>query len=183
MCREFHDFSHEVSPNMMKIDRDHPPEPPHVETLPHAMGERGRLSARSYDSSSPPEPADKNGYRDSGWAGKGDQCCICSTGWLVCIYWSVSHNTINPWPIQVIYAVQSTPGRFARLVSMTVKHRDRDTQWRFRRWWMRREATEQGDGRSEGPTFGRVWRARQPPSRLGRAGGRQYKRYLHRLQK
>ena len=67
-CREFHDFSHEVSPNMMKIDRDHPPEPPHVETLPHAMGERGRLSARSYDSSSPPEPADKNGYRDSGWA-------------------------------------------------------------------------------------------------------------------
>ena len=71
MCREFHDFSHEVSPNMMKIDRDHPPEPPHVETLPHAMGERGRLSARSYDSSSPPEPADKNGYRDSGWAGEG----------------------------------------------------------------------------------------------------------------
>ena len=67
-CREFHDFSHEFSPNMMKIDRDHPPEPPHVENLPHAMGERGRLSARSYDSSSPPEPADKNGYRDSGWA-------------------------------------------------------------------------------------------------------------------
>ena len=59
---------------------------------------------------------------------------------------------------------------------MTVKHRDRDTQWRFRRWWMRREATEQGDGRSEEPTFGRVWRARQPPSRLGPAGGRQYKR-------
>ena len=48
--------------------------------------------------------------------------------------------------------------------------------------WMRREATEQGDGRSEGPTFGRVWRARQPPSRLGPAGGRQYKRYLERLQ-
>ena len=53
---------------MMKIDRDHPPGPRHVENLPHAMGERGRFSARSYDSSSPPEPAEKNGYRDSGWA-------------------------------------------------------------------------------------------------------------------
>ena len=73
MCREFHDFSHEVSPNMMKIDRDHPPEPPHVENLPHAMGERGRLSARSYDSSSPPEPADKKHDWNVQWVGEGQE--------------------------------------------------------------------------------------------------------------
>ena len=56
---------------MMKIDRDHPPEPPHVEKLPRAMGERGRLSARSYDSTSPPEPAEKKHDWNVGRAGEG----------------------------------------------------------------------------------------------------------------
>ena len=71
MCREFHDFSHEFSPNMMKIDRDHPPEPPHVENLPRAMGELVQLSARSYDSSSPPQPAEKTHDWNVKWGGEG----------------------------------------------------------------------------------------------------------------
>ena len=182
MCREFHDFSHEVSPNMMKIDRDHPPEPPHVENLPHAMGELVQLSARSYDSSSPPQPAEKKHDWNVGWAGKDDQCCKRSTGSLVAGFYSHAHDTSLPDPSRAKLGDQFSLERFGRLVSMTVKHPDRDTQWRCRQWWMRREATEQGDRWSEEPTFGRVWRARQPPSRLGPAGGRQYKRYLERLQ-
>ena len=95
---------------------------------------------------------------------------------------SHAHDTSLPDPSRAKPGAQFSLERFARLVSMTVKHPDRDTQWRCRQWWMRREATEQGDRWSEEPTFGRVRRARQPPSRLGPAGGRQYKRYLERLQ-